>query len=75
VNLTLEIAPGDDRAIYVGLTNTVLGIAYLSTASSGLIVDRAGYQGVFVLALAFLLVASWALSRMREPREFIKEGG
>lgn len=73
VNLTLEIAPGDDRAIYVGLTNTVLGIAYLSTASGGLIVDRAGYQGVFVLALAFLLVASWALSRIREPREFVKE--
>ncbi len=69
VNLTLEVAPADDRAIYIGLTNTVLGIAYLSTAVSGLIVDAIGYQGVFALGLGLLLVASWALSRLREPRQ------
>ena len=39
VNLTLEVAPPNDRAIYIGLTNTILGVAYLSTAVSGLIVD------------------------------------
>ena len=45
VNLTLEVAPANDRAIYIGLTNTVLGIAYISTAVSGLIVDVIGYAG------------------------------
>ena len=44
VNLTLEIAPPNDRAIYVGLTNTILGVAYLSTAVSGIIVDLVGYR-------------------------------
>ncbi len=72
VNLTLEVAPANDRAIYIGLTNTVLGIAYLSTAVSGLIVDVIGYQGVFALGLGLLLVASWALSRLREPRQLIQ---
>jgi MFS family permease len=69
VNLTLEIAPAHDRAIYIGLTNTVLGVAYISTAVSGLIVDVISYEGVFVLGLLLLLVASWALWRMRDPRK------
>ncbi len=71
VNLTLEVAPLNDRAIYVGLTNTVLGVAYLSTAVSGLIVDLVGYAGVFALGLSLLVVASWALWRLRDPRELI----
>jgi MFS family permease len=74
VNLTLEIAPAHDRAIYIGLTNTVLGVAYISTAVSGLIVDVISYEGVFVLGLLLLLVASWALWRMRDPRELATKG-
>jgi MFS family permease len=73
VNLTLEVAPPNDRAIYIGLTNTVLGVAYLSTAVSGLIVDLMGYEGVFVLGLILLLVAMWALWRLRDPRELFAE--
>jgi MFS family permease len=73
VNLTLEVAPSNDRAIYIGLTNTILGVAYLSTAISGLIVDLVGYEGVFVSGLLLLLVASWALWRLRDPRELIME--
>ena len=73
VNLTLEVAPPHDRAIYIGLTNTILGVAYLSTAVSGLIVDAIGYEGVFVLGWLLLLVASWALWRLRDPRELNAE--
>jgi MFS family permease len=73
VNLTLEVAPPNDRAIYIGLTNTILGVAYLSTAVSGLIVDLVGYEGVFVSGLILLLVASWALWRLRDPRELMVE--
>lgn len=68
VNLLLEIAPGDDRAIYIGLTNTVLGVAYSSTIASGLLVDALGYRGVFAIALALLITGLWALSRLQEPR-------
>jgi MFS family permease len=73
VNLTLEVAPPNDRAIYIGLTNTILGVAYLSTAVSGLIVDLVGYEGVFVSGLILLLVAFWALWRLRDPRELMAE--
>ena len=73
INLTLEVAPASDRAIYIGLTNTVLGVAYISTAVSGLIVDAVGYEGVFSLGLALLVLALWALWRLRDPREFTAE--
>ncbi len=75
VNLTLEVAPANDRAIYIGFTNTILGVAYLSTAVSGLLVDLIGYQGVFALGLGLLLIASWALAQLREPRliEYARE--
>lgn len=68
-NLLLEIAPGDDRAIYIGLTNTIFGIAYFSTIISGLVVDWLGYHGVFILALIFFVIAFWAISQVQEPRE------
>jgi hypothetical protein len=68
-NLLLELSPGNDRSIYVGLTNTILGIAYFSTTVSGLLADWLGYLSVFGLALIFYLVALWAISRVREPRE------
>lgn len=74
VNLLLEIAPGNDRAIYVGLTNTVLGVAYFSTIASGLLVDALGYRGVFLIALLLLIVGLWALSRLQEPRELAMPG-
>jgi MFS family permease len=73
-NLTLEVAPANDRAIYIGLTNTVLGVAYISTVVSGLIVDAVGYTGVFVLGLLLLLLASWALWQLRNPREALAKG-
>ena len=72
-NLTLEVAPANDRAIYIGLTNTVLGVAYISTAVSGLIVDAVGYTGVFVLGLLLLLMASWALRKLRDPHDSLVE--
>ncbi|MER3468306.1 MAG: MFS transporter, partial [Thermoflexus sp.] len=42
LSLLLEIAPGHDRPLTVGLTNTVLGVALLSTALGGLIADAIG---------------------------------
>jgi len=72
-NLLLEIAPINDRAIYIGFTNTILGVAYFSTIISGLLVDWLGYRGVFILALIFFVIAFWALSLVREPRELGKD--
>ncbi|MDW8065911.1 MAG: MFS transporter [Anaerolineae bacterium] len=72
MSLLLEIAPGHDRPLTIGLTNTLLGIALLSTSLGGLIADFIGYRGLFALSFGFYtlaLVLLWGLRRAmeREP--------
>ena len=74
VNLLLDLAPPSDRSIYIGLTNSVLGVALLSTALGGVLVDWIGLRGVFVFALACYLMGFAAIARMRDPRGLIEEG-
>lgn len=67
--LLLDLAPPDDRAIYVGLTNSVLGVTLLSTSLGGVLVDLLGLPSVFGLALACYTAGLLAITRMREPRD------
>jgi len=68
LNFLLDVAPADDRPIYIGLTNTLVGFATLTTALGGLMVEAVGYRALFALALAFYLASALALTRTREPR-------
>jgi MFS family permease len=66
LSLLLEIAPGHDRPLTIGLTNTLLGVALLSTAMGGLIADLIGYRGLFALSFGFYALALallWGLRR------------
>jgi hypothetical protein len=68
-SLMLNLSPDNRRAIYVGFANTVLGIALLLTALGGLVVDLAGYQGVFALAAACCVLGMVAVARMKNTPE------
>ena len=68
LNFLLEIAPSDDRPIYIGFTNTTMGIALLASSVGGLIVDITGFTVLFSLALAFYAVAFFLTLRLQEPR-------
>jgi len=68
LNFLLEIAPADDRPIYIGFTNTIMGIALLASSVGGLIVDITGFTVLFSLALAFYAVAFFLTLRLQEPR-------
>ena len=68
MNFLLEIAPPDDRPIYIGLTNTIMGIALLASSVGGLIVDLVGFTVLFSLALAFYALALLVTLRLQEPR-------
>jgi MFS family permease len=68
MNFLLEIVPADDRPIYVGLTNTVMGIALLATSVGGLIVDLVGFTVLFSFALALYALAFFLTLRLQEPR-------
>ncbi len=68
LNFLLEIAPADDRPIYIGFTNTIVGIVLLASSVGGLIVDITGFNVLFLLALAFYAVALFLTLRLHEPR-------
>jgi hypothetical protein len=48
--------PAEERPLYIGLGNTLLGVVMLLTSLVGLIVDYLGFAACFVFcALCFLL--------------------
>jgi MFS family permease len=60
LNYVLDIAPPDQRPVYVGLTNTLAGVTILYPFLGGALVDLGGYWVVFLLA-AVGVVAGWAV--------------
>ncbi len=56
VPLLLDVVPADQRPLYIGLSNTLLGVVMLLTSLVGLIVDYLGFAACFLFcALCFLL--------------------
>lgn len=58
-SLLLEIAPAEERSLYVGFTNTILGVVLLLTGLSGMIVKVFGYNALFAFALFAHILALW----------------
>jgi MFS family permease len=55
--LLLDMAPDAERASYIGLVNTVLGFVSLLPILAGAVIDRIGFEPIFVLATLLLLCA------------------
>lgn len=64
----LDIAPATERPLYIGLTNTVLGIATFIPVIGGILLDLFGYRAVMLIALAISALAWWLARSMIEPR-------
>jgi MFS family permease len=60
INYVLEIAPPEQRPVYVGLTNTLVGVMVLFPFIGGTLADWGGYPLVFGLAAAGV-AAGWAV--------------
>ena len=65
-SLLLDIAPVDDRAIYLGFTNSFIGIILLGTGISGVIVQVAGFPALLFLAILAHIFGLIAVNRMRD---------
>jgi MFS family permease len=61
LNYVLEIAPAEQRPVYIGLTNTIIGIIILYPFLGGWIAGMAGYQTVFVVVMIGIM-AGWLVS-------------
>lgn len=68
----LEIAPAGERPLYIGFTNSILGVATFLPVVGGILLDLAGFRVILLLALVVAGIA-WSLAKgMVEPRQLVK---
>jgi Na+/melibiose symporter-like transporter len=63
-SLLMDIAPLEERSLYVGFSNTFLGLVMLATFASGLILSLIGFAGLAALTLGAHLLAFNAALRI-----------
>jgi MFS family permease len=68
-NFLVELAPETERAIYLGLTNTLSGVVTLLSVLGGLLVDLFGFGGLFGVSMVLCGVGFILTARLPEPRE------
>lgn len=67
-NFLIELAPEAERPLYLGLSNTLIGIVVLLSGLGGLVVDLLGFNGLFSLTLGLCLLAHKWSTGLPEPR-------
>jgi MFS family permease len=68
-NFLLELIPEAERPLYLGLSNTLVGVVVLVSGLGGLVVDVFGLAGLFVVSLGFCLAGYVLATGLPEPRE------
>lgn len=68
-NFLLELVPEVERPLYLGLSNTLLGVVVLLSGLGGLVVDWFGFACLFALSLALYLLGYVFAAGLPEPRE------
>jgi len=74
-NYVLEMASETERSLYVGLSNTLMGIVVLISGVGGLVVDLAGFAGLFALSAGLCIIAYVLAKRLPRTRETAGEPG
>ena len=64
-SLLLEIAPQSERSLYLGFTNTFLGVILFFASLSGVVVETVGFPALLVVTLIAHLSAADAARRLR----------
>jgi len=71
-NYVMEISPPKRIPIYLGFTNTFVGLTMLLSPIGGLIADLTNLQTLFVISFIGGLIMLYLSVRLREPRENVK---
>jgi len=67
-NFLLELAPEEERPLYLGFSNTLMGVAVLLSGLGGLLVDGFGFGALFAVSLALYLSGYALAGGLPEPR-------
>ncbi|HEC36287.1 MAG TPA: MFS transporter [Anaerolineae bacterium] len=68
-NFLLELVPDAERPLYLGLSNTLMGIVVLISGLGGLLVDLSGFATLFAVALGLCLAGYVLATGLPEPRQ------
>jgi len=68
-NFLLELVPEAERPLYLGTSNTIMGIVVLISGLGGLVVDLLGFAGLFTVSLALCIAGYLLATGLPEPRE------
>lgn len=68
ISYVLDMAPEDRRPTYMGIVNTVIGVATLTMLLGGVIADCLGLMGVFVLSTVCAAAGLAKSFQLREHR-------
>jgi MFS family permease len=60
----LKLSPESERPLYIGLYNTVIGVAMLLAGLGGLVVDLVGFVPLFSLSFLFCLASYFLAQRL-----------
>ena len=71
-NFLLELVPAGERPLYLGLSNTLMGIVVLISGLGGLVIDLLGFTCLFGLAAGLFVVAYVSTSRLPNTRETLE---
>ncbi len=63
----LEIAPAPERSLYIGRTNTLLGIATFIPAVGGILLDLFGFGTLFVISVLIAALGLFLARGLVEP--------
>ena len=67
-NYLLDYAPAAQRAVYVGLANTLNGLVLVAPVLGGWILAISSWPVLFAVTTALSLVGLLSTSRLHEPR-------
>jgi MFS family permease len=68
-NFLLELVPEAERSLYLGLSNTLMGVVVLLSGLGGLVVDFFGFASLFGVSLGLCLTVYVLAAGLPEPRE------
>jgi MFS family permease len=72
-NFLLEMAPESERSLYLGLSNSLLGIVTLLSGLGGFIVDWLGLASLFAISAVLCAIGYLLALRLPEPRETVQD--
>lgn len=69
----LEVVPGPQRPIYMGLANTILGVGALVPIFGGILVNQVGYAGTYIIAALFCIAGVFIATQLHATQRPTEE--